>query len=219
LLAPADKVLKDARQLIAKPQPRRYSANAVRSRIAASTPVIPAAAQPDEPPPDQSLDIPIPAASAGIDQRPSRGVVFASLAILASCGILFALLIRNADYWVPVWAPKSASGRGVNAPAAERPAPAGKSDFATSYERLGRALSAFPGASTADVMQAARQAVPEAAKGCAVRWQNGEAALQYGKDGGASALAAAIGHCADAVEGLRSRLAGAQGKSRGETGY
>jgi hypothetical protein len=142
----------------------------------------------------------------------------AAIAIFASCGVLFALLIHYADYWAPLWARKP-DAIGAKVPAADGTGAAGKPDFSNSYERLGSALSAFPGANPGDVIQAARQAVPEAAKGCAVRWQGGEAALQFGRDAGTSGLAVAIGHCADAVEGLRSRLADAQAKSRRDSGY
>ena len=151
-------------------------------------------------------------------RRPGRGVILAAIAIFASCGVLLALMIHYADYWTPAFVQKPAA-IGAKTPAAEGTGPAGQPDFASSYERLGRALSAFPGANPGDVIQAARQAVPEAAKGCAVRWQGGEAALEYGKDAGTSGLAGAIGHCADAVEALRSRLADAQAKSRRDSGY
>jgi hypothetical protein len=151
-------------------------------------------------------------------RRPSRAVILAAIAIVASCGVLLALMIHYADYWTPVWARKRAA-IGAKAPAADGIGAAGKPDFSNSYERLGRALSAFPGANPGDVIQAAKQTVPETAKGCAVRWQGGEAALQFGKDAGTSGLAVTIGHCADAVEGLRSRLADAQAKSRRDSGY
>ena len=127
-------------------------------------------------------------------------------------------MIHYADSRTPVWAWKPAAIR-TKASAFDTTTTPGKPDFANSYERLGRALSAFPGANPGDVIRAARQAVPEAAKGCAVRWHGGEAALQYGKDAGTSGLAVTIGHCADAVEGLRSRLADAQAKIRRDNGY
>jgi hypothetical protein len=191
---------------------RRYSANAARRRLAAAQAAIPSAGQLEEPPDIQ------PFTTGEIYRRPSRGVILAAVAIFAACGVLLALMIHYTDYWTPVWAPKPAA-IAPKAPANRGTGAAGKPDFSNSYERLGRALSAFPGANPGDVIQAARQAVPDAAKGCSVRWQGGEAALQYGKDAGTSGLAVTIGHCADAVEGLRSRLADAQAKSRGDSGY
>jgi hypothetical protein len=186
---------------------RRHSANAARRRLAADY-----APQLDEPTDIQPLT------TGESYRRPSRGVILAAIAILASCGVLLALMIHYADYWTPLWA-RRPGAIGAKASAADDTDSAGKPDFSNSYERLGRALSAFPGANPGDVIQAARQAVPEAARGCAVRWQGGEAALQFGKDAGTSGLAVAIGHCADAVEGLRSRLADAQAKSHRDSGY
>jgi hypothetical protein len=189
---------------------------------------MPAARLPDEALPDDSSDESLASQTAAsqtadsatvIERRPTGGVVLAAIAIFATCGVLLMLLIRSADYWEPVWARKHVSTSVTKAPVTERNAPADKPDFENSYERLNRALSAFPGANTGDVIQAARKAVPETAKWCAVRWQGGDAALQYGKDGGTAALAVAIGHCAEAVEGLASRLAEAQAKNRRESGY
>jgi hypothetical protein len=201
--------------LTANERTRRYSANAARNaarRLAAAQSEAPAATHPEDPADIQPLTT---AESFG---RPSRAVILAAIAIVASCGVLLALMIYYADYWTPIETRKPAA-IGATTPAASGTGAAGKPDFADSYERLGRALSSFPGANPGDVIRAAGQVVPEAAKGCAVRWQGGEAALQFGKDAGASGLAAAIGHCADAVEGLRSHLADAQAKSRRDSGY
>lgn len=147
-------------------------------------------------------------ATAPLNRPQSRALALAASAVLVCCGMLLGLLIRIADRWEPDWSKSQAADAAFSSP----PSAADRADFGRSYDRLGRALSSFPGASTEDIIKAARQAVPETAGKCAVEWHGGEAALQYGKGGGASSLALTVGHCADAVEALHAFLAGAQQK-------